>query len=80
MTRIGSHAFGCAVRMLRARERLTQKKLAARARIKAQHISDIELGRINPTLATIESLADGLALPASALLSEAERWCGASKR
>lgn len=77
MTRLDSHAFGRAVRVVRARANLTQKDLARHCRVRAQSISDIEQGRVNPSLRTIDAIAAAVHMSASDLLAEAERLGGA---
>jgi len=72
MTRLTPDAFGLAVRVTRARAHLTQKDLAQASRIGITRISEIEQGRVNPTLRTIDAIALGLELKASELLVEAE--------
>lgn len=80
MTRLSPAAFGCAVRVSRARARLTQKDLAAASRVAVSRISEIEQGRVNPTLKTIDAMASGLAMTASQLLAEVERVAVRLKR
>jgi len=50
------------VRMTRARERISQAQLAHRAGLSANFVSDVELGRANPTIARLDRLARGLGL------------------
>ena len=73
MTRLSPEAFGLAVRITRARAHLTQKDLAHASRIGITRISEIEQGRVNPTLRTIDALALGLEMNVSELLVEVER-------
>jgi transcriptional regulator with XRE-family HTH domain len=80
MTRLSCNAFGLAVRVARARAYLTQKDLARASQVGVTRISEIEQGRVNPTLRTIDALAYGLAMSASELLAEAERVAAQSKR
>jgi transcriptional regulator with XRE-family HTH domain len=52
---------------------LTQKDLARASRMGITRISEIEQGRVNPTLRTIDALALGLNVRVSELLVEVER-------
>jgi DNA-binding XRE family transcriptional regulator len=52
--------FGDRVRKLRLRKRLSQETLAERAELDRTHLSGIERGVENPTLFTIQQLADAL--------------------
>ena len=67
-------ALGYTVRLLRAQRRLTQRQFADLAGFKPQHLSDIELGRVNPSLRTLDAVARALGIRASDLLAEAERY------
>src|SRR5687767_14864966 len=63
MTRPALTAFGHHLKRLRIDAELTQEALAERAGVSARLISDIERGTMHrPRRATIELLADGLAL------------------
>ncbi|MGE0716545.1 MAG: helix-turn-helix domain-containing protein [Alphaproteobacteria bacterium] len=68
-------AIGRAVRGLRARHDLTLDALARRAGLSVGMLSKIENGRTSPSLATIQALADALAVPVTSFLRdyEAER-------
>ena len=52
--------LGARIKEIRKRLRLSQEKLAERAGISAQYISNIERGRENPTLDMLLRLADSL--------------------
>ncbi len=52
--------LGARIRDIRKRRRLSQEKLAERAGISAQYLSNIERGRENPTLDLLLRLADSL--------------------
>lgn len=52
--------FGQRVRALRMKAKITQRELARRACIRELFVSQVELGKSNPSLATIVFLAAGL--------------------
>jgi transcriptional regulator with XRE-family HTH domain len=52
--------FGRRVRKLRDEREFSQEKLAAKANIDRAFLSGIERGVENPTLFTIQAIADGL--------------------
>lgn len=52
--------FGDAVRLIRRQKGLTQEALADRADVHATWVSELEMGRLNPTLASVKSVASGL--------------------
>jgi transcriptional regulator with XRE-family HTH domain len=52
--------FGQRVRKLRGEQELSQEALAAKADIDRAFLSGIERGVENPTLFTIQAIADGL--------------------
>jgi transcriptional regulator with XRE-family HTH domain len=53
-------AFGVVLRQLRLEAELTQEELGLQADIQRKHVSMLELGEKQPTLATIFKLADAL--------------------
>lgn len=65
-------AFGVALRRLRLAAGLSQESLALEAGIQRNFVSLIELGRNQPTIATIAKVAGALGMTASALVAEAE--------
>jgi transcriptional regulator with XRE-family HTH domain len=65
--------FGFAVKVLREEQGLTQEDLADKAGIHRTYLSDIERGARNPSLVSIERVADGLALTLSDLFRRVER-------
>lgn len=65
-------AIGRAVRGLRQRHGLTVAALAARAGLSVGMLSKIENGRTSPSLATIQRLAEALAVPVTAFLRSYE--------
>ncbi|HET7288245.1 MAG TPA: helix-turn-helix transcriptional regulator [Pyrinomonadaceae bacterium] len=59
-TRAALVSFGKRFRGVRLSAKMTQRELARRSRVGYRFISEMELGRENPSLATIVLLADGL--------------------
>ena len=55
--------FGKAIRICRAARGLSQKELAASAKVKPSYISLIEAGKRSPSLATLEKIARALSVP-----------------
>lgn len=72
-------ALGKAVRTLREARDLTQESLADRAGMSANYVGDAERGERNISMRALWLLADGLDVPASTLLREAEKH-GKSKQ
>lgn len=72
-------ALGKAVRTLREARDLTQESLADRAEMSANYVGDAERGERNISVRALWLLADGLDVPASTLLVEAEKQ-GKGKR
>ena len=60
------------IRMLRSLKHISQFDFADEIGISKTVLSDIECGRGNPTLETLEHLADGLGVPLAALLGSAD--------
>ncbi|MBS0411521.1 MAG: helix-turn-helix transcriptional regulator [Proteobacteria bacterium] len=56
-------AFGSLIKAWRARRRVSQLDLALDAELSQRHVSFLESGRSKPTRASIEKLADALAVP-----------------
>ncbi len=67
------HAFGKAIRMLRDERGLTQEALAGVSGLTTNYVGDTERGERNIGIRSVWQLADGLGIPASELLREAER-------
>ena len=65
--------FGRALRRVRLEQNLSQEKLAAKAGVSMQNISEIERGLRDPSLTTLQKLARGLKLPITDLVSFADR-------
>ncbi len=55
--------YGKALKIARAVAGLTQRKVAAMANLDPSHISLIESGRRNPSIATVEKLCRALSVP-----------------
>ena len=66
--------FAEKIRELRKKKGLSQEKLAERSKIHFTYLNDIELGRRNPTLKTINKIAQGLKLPMWEILMEMENY------
>lgn len=66
-------ALGDAVRALRKARGLTQEALADRAGLTTNYVGDMERGERNVSVRALWQLADGLGVPASELLREAEK-------
>lgn len=65
-------SFGHAVRGLRAKAGLTQEDLADASGLSRNYVSDLELGKKQPTLSTIARLAEALGLRPHELVKHAE--------
>jgi transcriptional regulator with XRE-family HTH domain len=65
--------LGTAIRTLREARDLTQESLADQAGISANYVGDAERGERNISVRALWLLADGLNVPASTLLLEAEK-------
>jgi XRE family transcriptional regulator, regulator of sulfur utilization len=72
-------ALGYALRELRKTRDLTQETLGDRSGLTTNYVGDCERGERNPSVRALWQLADGLGVPASELLREAEKQ-GANKR
>lgn len=59
--------FGVRVRTLRLKKELSQEALAAKADLDRAFLSGIERGIENPTLFTIQAIADGLSVKVAEL-------------
>ncbi len=64
--------LGKALRECRARQRLTQEQLAERSGLSYKFVGEIERGRGNPTIATLNRLADALGINIAALFAESD--------
>jgi len=66
------HAFGKSLRKRRLAKLLTQENLALESNLSRAYISDIEMGKKDPSLFTIFKLANALRLKPSVLIDEVE--------
>jgi transcriptional regulator with XRE-family HTH domain len=64
--------FGSVLRRLRKAAGMSQEALALEAELQRNYVSLMELGRYQPTLATIFKLADALKMPPSLLVAQVE--------
>jgi len=62
--------FGARLRSLRTRRGMTQVELADYLGLRRTYISDLERGKRNVSLATLEIIAQGFGLSVSKLLSK----------
>ena len=53
---------------------MSQEKLAERSKIHFTYLNDIEMGRRNPTLKTINKISQGLKIPMWEMLMEMENY------
>lgn len=63
--------LGNAIRLQRARRRLTQARAAARAEMHRNHYGAIERGENNPTFLSLVNIADALNVPVDRLIRDA---------
>jgi len=66
------HTFGRSLRKRRLAKLLTQEVLATEANLSRAYISDLEMGKKDPSLFTVFKLADALKLKPSVLIDEVE--------
>lgn len=65
-------AVGLAIREFREEIGVSQEELGYRAGLHRTYVSDVERGRRNPTVVTLQSLADSLNVNPSDILTNAE--------
>lgn len=65
--------FGRALRLVRLASNLTHEELAAKTKISASYISQLENDQKNPSLAMMRKLALGLGVPLSVIVMMMER-------
>lgn len=58
------------LRILRLQQELTQKQLAAKAKMSHAYLSNIETGKADPSLSTLKRLAKALGISVSELVKE----------
>jgi len=66
------HAFGKTLRKRRLGKLLSQEELAIASNLSRAYISDLEMGKKDPSLFTIFKLANALRLKPSVLIDEVE--------
>lgn len=66
-------ALGHAIRVLRARQRLSQEEVGFRGDLHRNYVGAIERAEGNPTYSTLLRLSTGLETPLSALIALAEQ-------
>ena len=66
-------AFGVVVKRHRERKGASQEQLAELAGLHRTYVSDIERGMRNLTVSSANRIANGLKVPTSFLIAEAER-------
>jgi transcriptional regulator with XRE-family HTH domain len=64
-------AFGSKLAALRKERKLTQEKLAEKAKLGSQYISNVERGAVNPSLLVLRSIAGALGLSLARMLADA---------
>jgi len=65
-------AFGLAVRRLREEQGISQEELGLRTGLHRNHVGQIERAELNPTLGSVEVIAEALAVSPSELIERAE--------
>jgi XRE family transcriptional regulator, regulator of sulfur utilization len=65
-------AFGLAVRQLREQQSLSQEELGLRTGLHRSHVGEIERAELNPTLKSVELIAEALGVTPSELIASAE--------
>jgi transcriptional regulator with XRE-family HTH domain len=60
--------LGQNIRKIRLKKKLSQARLATALSVDGAYISNIENGRMNPTLSTLEKIAGALGISSSELL------------
>ena len=66
------HTFGRSLRKRRLAKLLTQENLGLESNLSRAYISDLEMGKKDPSLFTVFKLADALKLKPSVLIDEVE--------
>lgn len=68
--------LGRVIRKHRNAARLTQEQLAERSDSHWTYVSDIERSKVNPGIDVLRRIAEGLRVPLSQLIAEAEEGSG----
>ena len=66
------HAFGTSLRKRRLAKLFSQEVLATEANLSRAYISDLEMGKKDPSLFTVFKLSRGLKIKPSAFIDEIE--------
>ena len=66
------HAFGKSLRKRRLAKLLSQEALALESDLSRAYISDLEMGKKDPSLFTVFKLSHGLKIKPSAFIAETE--------
>ncbi|MBB5441043.1 transcriptional regulator with XRE-family HTH domain [Pedobacter sp. AK017] len=61
-------AIGKRIRTIRLQKGLTMEQVSANAGIEYRQVSDVELGKTNPTISTLYAIASALEVKLSALI------------
>jgi len=62
------HALAAAIREIRARQQLSQERVAAKGGVGRKYVGQIERGEITPSFAALVGIATGLDVPLSELI------------
>jgi transcriptional regulator with XRE-family HTH domain len=62
------HALAAAIREIRARQQLSQERVAAKGGVGRKYVGQIERGEITPSFAALVGIAAGLDVPLSELI------------
>ena len=62
-------SFGCNVKTIRLKKKLTQESLGELAQINAKYLGEIERGEKNPTVFVLHKLSEALDVPVCKLIS-----------
>ncbi len=65
--------IGATIKTFREQQELSQRGLAEQAGISAAALSQLEAGRVSPSVATLEKLADGLGISIASFFLQAEK-------
>jgi transcriptional regulator with XRE-family HTH domain len=62
------HALAAAIREIRARQQLSQERVAAKGGVGRKYVGQIERGEITPSFAALVGISAGLDVPLSELI------------